>query len=197
MESCNKLWIDLETTGTDESVDQILEFCVALANDSRDGDFQVMLIESGLVLPPNPIVMCDYVREMHAKNGLLEELETCQDFYLRNRFVKALPEKPLYALGDADVVLRNIADDWFPWDEKVELAGGSVHFDLKFCRRHLPRFSERLSHRVFDTSTLKTAARLWGPGFESIKGDVHRAKPDVLDSIAEAKALRDLIGWQR
>jgi len=174
----NWLWVDLETTGLDEHAGQILEVACAVVDDGPDGTFGVLDSVETVVLTAEKPAMDDYVREMHTRNGLLALIARGE----------GVP------LGEADEMCRAFVDTYCGGPrEKVVLAGGSVHFDLRWINRHMPRFAERCHYRVFDVSTLKAAARVWGPGFENIKSDKHRAMYDVQASVKEAKAYLDLV----
>lgn len=177
----NFLWLDLETTGLDETTGQILEVAAAVVDDGADGTFEVIDAVDTVVLPPPSAgldsCMDDYVRGMHTRNGLLAA-------------IAAGDGMPLEA---ADEMLRAFVDQYLAPGEKVILAGASIHFDFRWIKAHMPLLAERLHHRIFDVSTLKAAARVWGPGFTDIKADAHRALADVTASIAEAKAYLDLV----
>ena len=111
---------------------------------------------------------------MHEKSGLLAELES-ED------------------AGGVDMItldhdLGALAQDWpTDRDERVMLAGNSVHFDLGFLRRHLPQIARKLSYRVFDVSAVSAYCRSLGmPRLP--KNEAHRAEVDVDSSIGQALA---------
>ena len=171
------IWLDLETTGLDPDRDIILEFAAMIANDGRGGDFTPIEIHQSVVAPyfygtrPAGVILAEmdpFVRNMHTKNGLLAELER--------------PEL-CCTIGEADEFLAALIPDGKP-----SLAGNSVHFDLGFLRVHMPRFAARLSHRVFDVSTLLRAERTYGDSHDMIQvpASAHRAREDVLASLATA-----------
>jgi oligoribonuclease len=175
------VWLDLETTGLDPHAPgaAILEWAIVLAADDRDGDMSEVERMTSLVRPTgDPTASMDpYVVEMHTKNGLLDELAGCGY------------ETPDTA--ETDAILAAWAEAQAPGKGRLTLAGASVHFDLAWIRVHFPRFAAKLSHRVFDVSTLKAAERAWaGPFADAPRDGAHRALPDVLASLAEAKAIR-------
>ncbi len=173
----NWLWIDLETTGLDEHNGAILEVAAAVVDDGPAGTFDVIDSVETVILPEVMPKMDDYVRDMHTRNGLLQRI--------------ALGEGMI--LTEADAMFRAFIDERLDANKKVVLAGGSVHFDLRWIRAHMPLLAERCHYRVFDVSTLKAAARVWGPGFADVKADAHRAMLDVTASVKEAKIYLDMV----
>ncbi len=181
------IWLDLETTGLDPDREIVLEFGVILAADDRDGDMLPVQEFQSVITPyaygkertvpersPDRILaeMHSKVRTMHTKNGLLAELER--------------PEL-CCSISEADDFLFALAGEGLP-----SLAGNSVHFDLSFIRKHMPRFASRLNHRVFDVSTLIRAEKTYGDSVEQIttRADAHRALDDARASLATARAFR-------
>jgi len=150
------IWLDLETTGLDPDREIILEIGVIIANDEKGGDFTEVAAEQTVITPYDFGPASDYrtareiiaemhprVREMHTKNGLLAELER--------------PDL-CASIHGADDYFAALVPDGLP-----SIAGNSVgSFDLQFLRKHMPKFSARLSHRVFDVSTLIRAERTYG-----------------------------------
>uniref|UniRef100_A0A915MYE0 Exonuclease domain-containing protein n=1 Tax=Meloidogyne javanica TaxID=6303 RepID=A0A915MYE0_MELJA len=42
-----------------------------------------------------------------------------------------------------------------------QLAGNSVHYDLQFLKRYMPKFVEHLHYRIIDVSTIKELVKRW------------------------------------
>jgi oligoribonuclease len=76
----------------------------------------------------------------------------------------------------------------------IRLAGNSIHFDREWIREHLPKFAACLHHRVFDVTSVQETAEAWMPGFEVYKGKVHRAMPDILESVEALRRWRQAVG---
>lgn len=175
----NLLWLDLETTGLDPHKDRILECAFALARLDAPFDLGPMHQAVFHLAPPEWHGLHPVVREMHAKNGLLEEC--------------AATGTLLSAMED---VLVPLLDALTPeYDEQGKrllpvLAGSSIHFDHAFIRVHMPLLSERLSHRHYDVSAVKLFCQSLGmPRFP--KAEAHRAEADIRESVAHAKACRE------
>lgn len=175
----NWLWLDLETTGLDEHAGQVLEVGAAVVDDGVDGSFDIVDAVDTVVLPTPgfEVLMDDYVKAMHTRNGLLSRIAEGEGMLI----------------ADADDMLASFVDQYLPAGLRVVLAGNSVHFDLRWVKRHMPKLAAKLSHQVFDVTTLKAAARVWGPGIDEVKADEHRALADVRASIACAKRYHALV----
>lgn len=180
------LWIDLESTGLDPTKCRILEWAAVICRDWQGGDMSVIESYSSVIgfgcavegggfreLAAAKAEMDPYVTAMHDKNGLMQECIDSPD-------TLAEAEEFLCALVDGEPA------------RSVVLAGSTVAFDRGFLVHHMPRFAGYLSHRCFDVSTLKMADRSWA-GEKFKKAEAHRALPDILESIAHAKEIRDRI----
>ena len=77
-------------------------------------------------------------------------------------------------------------DEHFEAEERVLLAGNSIHQDRKFIEREWPRLDARLHYRMLDVSA-------WKVVFEGkyrkrfTKPEAHRALEDIKGSIEELK----------
>jgi oligoribonuclease len=171
------LWLDLETTGLDPNRCQIIEVAATLVDDGPEGDMSPHGVPVIGVVKQSDSAWIDemdpFVRDMHTRNGLIEE---CQS-------------ERAVTLGLLEQHLISLAMPLCTGPRSVVLAGSTVHFDQSFIRVHMPRLAERLSHRCFDVSTLKMADRAWADQpFK--KAEAHRALPDVLESLEHAKEIR-------
>lgn len=78
------------------------------------------------------------------------------------------------------------------------LAGNSVHADKAFLRlQPWKKVHDYLSYRILDVSTIKMAAKFWSTQ-EIVEGVpkkklLHKAKDDILESIAEARYYKEAI----
>lgn len=164
------LWLDLETTGLDPSRCRILE-CAALITDAGlcpvEGTLDVVLWQPSFALAR----MDDYVREMHTKNRLLDDVARS------HKSESWLDER-----------LCNLIDGLEWQDGKPILAGASIHFDRGFLKQWCPTFEARLHHRHLDVSSLK-AMRVDLTGKPFAKAEAHRAMTDAVESLEQAQEI--------
>ena len=164
------IWLDLETTGLTPETDAILEVAAFEATLERPFDV-TKIYDTVLASTVNPRGVHPIVYEMHTKNGLWEacsvSLVTVQN-------------------AELDLLHRIPAND----DDPHVLAGSSIHFDHSFIARHMPELNARFSHRHYDVSAVSLFARSLGMP-KLPKTEAHRAAQDVLNSIAQAKAVSE------
>lgn len=176
------LWLDIETTGLDHENDVILEVAM-LVTDSmlhQIGDS----VQRTLYISPNEAERLDsYVRQMHTSSGLLDD---CRSSTLRRE--------------ELDEILCNYIES-FDSSTKLNLAGFSVHFDRNFMIKCCPRFMKKLCHRHLDISSLKMALSDT-TGEPDTKLGIHRAMPDILEALAQARSIYsrmkvNMLGYRR
>ena len=76
------------------------------------------------------------------------------------------------------------------------LAGNTVHVDLQFLRRQMPRVAACLHYRIVDVSTVNELCKRWAPGkLDHLrpKAQRHRAMDDILESIHELRTYRERV----
>ena len=173
------LWLDLETTGLDPVRDTILEVAISVA-DLLTPFEATPLYHAVLCYPLHRApYLLPVVREMHTRNGLLAD---CAASKLR-RF-------------EAEEQIVRLLDRIENKPDLPALAGSSVHFDASFLRQLMPLVAARVSHRHYDVSTLKLVARSMGMPILP-KGEAHRARPDVDESIAHGRLCVDWLAGVR
>lgn len=189
------VWCDIESTGLigralnpsrSKSGDlygggSVLEIALAVIDDRPEGDLSVVdSIEvvlrfdaaTGPVLDP-------WVVKAHTESGLLAECAA-------SKMTPRKTDKVLLAW------LQKVTRTDAPTG--IRLAGNSIHFDREWIREHFPKFAACLHHRIFDVTSVQETAEAWVPGFEVYKGKVHRAMPDILESIEALRRWRAAVG---
>ena len=169
MKEAKLLWVDLEMTGLDPVEDRILE----VAAIATDWDFtEIARFEAVKKVGPT-LMKKRMVGEFWEKYGLVRDALIKQnDTGVNGRTV----ENQLLAF----------IDEHFDSEERVLLAGNSIHQDRKFIEREWPRLNERLHYRMLDVSA-------WKIVFEGkykkkfAKPESHRALEDIQGSIQELK----------
>jgi oligoribonuclease len=173
------VWMDLEMTGLDVERDVIVEIA-ALATSATT----LEPLDEGLAVvvaqPPERLAaMSDFVRQMHARSGLLAEIGT-----------DGVP------LEEAGRKVLEYIKGHVPMPRTVPLCGNSIGMDRRFLARYLPDIEEHLHYRSIDVSSIKELCRRWYPGpfaARPQKADDHRALPDIGASIAELRYYRETV----
>lgn len=160
-------------TGLDLAADALIEVAAVVT------DSQLTVLDDGIdviITPPDAALeqMVPFVREMHTKSGLLDELPGG------------------LTMGEAtDAVLEYLRGHVEPG--KAPLGGNSVGTDRAFLERDMPDVVGHLHYRVIDVSSIKELARRWYPRIyfaSPEKAGGHRALADILESIDELRYYR-------
>lgn len=179
-------WVDLETTGTDEKRDSIIEIGFILT------DMELNTVDQGtwVVVPPNPFFLRDmvpFVKEMHEANGLLTALRSDEGLPLSE-----VEEQMVTMLFRHGITKHSIA-----------LAGSGVgHFDAHFVRAQMPEFSKFLAYHVIDVGVIRRFLRDVAliPEVIPTDGDsetkTHRAMDDISQHLSEARHYRSLFNLE-
>lgn len=171
------VWIDCEMTGLSLQADALVEIA-ALVTDS-----ELNVLGDGvdvIIRPPAGALdqMDDFVRDMHTKSGLLEELDAG------------------VSLEEAQSVVLDYLRLHCGDDSRPPLAGNTVGTDRNFIARDLPELEGFLHYRIIDVSSIKELSRRWFPrayfAAPAKKGN-HRALADIQESIEELRYYRDAV----
>jgi len=174
------VWVDLETSGLDSNVHEILEIAVAMSD--LEDPFNVKHVYHAVLYAPVMMNLMDpFVVDMHTKNGLLAE---CR--------------KSSTTWGQVVRALEGLIPEEDKHENRPVLAGASVHFDAGFLDRWTRRTSlpgerhlfSRFSHRYYDTSAIKLFCQSLGMP-KIPRAEAHRAVADVAEAVAHAKACAE------
>lgn len=178
------LWMDLETTGSDEGKDCIIEVgAVVTSTDltqlSPDLSWAVEPTDRGLGrLLRNPVV-----RKMHQENGLLDDIY--RGF-----------EDTEHRLPRIHVVEDYLLKELSIYQPKtVMLAGSGVgHFDRRFIKAEMPQLNNFLHYACLDVGVVRRMFEMWQPNggllalAESCqRRKTHRALDDIQAHVSEAR----------
>ena len=169
------VWIDCEMTGLDVTRDALIEVAVLVT------DAQLNVLGDGLDLvistPEEKLaVMGDFVREMHTKSGLVDEIRASAT-----------------TMDDAQRQILAYVKRYVPAAGRAPLAGNTIGTDRAFLARDMPLLIDYLHYRNVDVSTIKELARRWYPRtfFQAPeKHGNHRALADIRESIQELRYYR-------
>lgn len=171
------VWIDCEMTGLDLENDEIVEVAVIIT------DYALRPVDEGfdIVIAPSPEALAqmnDFVRDMHTRSGLLEELPGGA------------------TLADAEAQVLAYIQRFVPDAGKAPLAGNTIGTDRGFIARYMPALDAHLHYRNVDVSSIKELARNWYPRayFNAPgKDGGHRALADIRESIRELDYYRRVV----
>ena len=163
----NEVWIDLETTGTNEWAGSIVEVGLIVVVDGR----QVQ--EAEWLVQPRPAHwegLAPVVRAMHQRSGLFDALE----------------KGPTWPVGTVDNQVAALLDPWTV-DGQIILAGSGVgHFDGRWIRHHMPKTARRLTYWTHDVGVVRRFIRKVDPELVyPQRGKAHRALADARDHLVE------------
>lgn len=169
------VWMDLEMTGLDPTVDRIVEIATLITDD----DLNIVAEGPDLVIatPEDALAgMAPVVVEMHTSSGLLEQI--------RNSTI---------TLADAGARTLEFIKQHVPEPGRVPLCGNSIGMDRRFLAAYLPEIEHHLHYRSIDVSTIKELARRWYPealAAQPRKATAHRAMDDIRESVTELQYWR-------
>ena len=171
------VWIDCEMTGLDLVSDVLIEVAALVT----DGELNVLGEGVDVVIRPSEAAldqMGDFVRDMHARSGLL----------------------PLLSEGvDLETAERQVLDyirEYVPNPRTAPLAGNTIGTDRTFLARDMPTLEQFVHYRNVDVSSVKELARRWFPRAyynTPAKSGNHRALADIRESIEELRYYREAV----
>lgn len=192
------IWFDLETTGLDPSVDEILEVGAFATNGCLkpvEGAIPATF-HSYVRLPRMPtddaevgewltetMHLPEEVREMHQNSGLLDALLS---------HGQSLPRADMVDCRLRQWLVDLAAEHKF---RRFHLSGSSIAFDRKFANQDLFRFDELLHYRMIDVSSFALACE-WLLGYDIARPahkSFHRALLDAMRSWSIACQFADVL----
>ena len=161
------LWIDLEMTGLDPKEDRILE----VAAIATDWELNEIATYTAVKKVGPDLMKTRMVGEFWEKFPHVRDALTAQNDDGKNS--EAIEDE-----------LLEFIDEHFAADERVLLAGNSIHQDRKFIENEWPRLDARLHYRMLDVSAWKV---VFDGRYKKrfAKPESHRALEDIRGSIEE------------
>lgn len=182
-------WIDLETSGTDEHADPILEAAWIITTRMHPFD---ELSHGSLVVEPDknqwPMWrsrMDPFVLKMHSSNGLLDDIDQSTWHSSRGVTITDLQEAIVSHLS-----LHGNKGEYL-------IAGSGVsHFDRQMIKAQMPLVNEWLQYPSFDVGVLRRCleslyygnqfvGEAYGANIIATSGTAHRAQDDIRDHLNE------------
>jgi oligoribonuclease len=171
------VWIDCEMTGLDIVADALIEVAALVT------DFDLNVLGDGVdivVKPPGEAIaqMDPYVRTMHERSGLLDQLDAG------------------VTLAEAEAQVLAYVREHCADGSRPPLAGNTVATDRSFLIRDMPTLEAFLHYRIVDVSSIKELSRRWFPRayfHAPAKRGNHRALADIQESIEELRYYREAV----
>jgi len=174
------LWCDLETAGTDETRDPILEVAFLVTRENL-----AALASYGKVIrPAMPVdqvraASVPDVRKMHDVNGLWGECAASDT-----------------SLAQADHQVTTMLRTLGSRHDFVLAGSGVAHFDSRFIRAQMPAVSQWIRYYCIDVGVIRRTMYLLGRDdlVRPADGKTHRAMDDVLLHLSEMQHFKDKLG---
>ncbi|CAH1393588.1 unnamed protein product [Nezara viridula] len=171
----NIVWIDMEMTGLNPDEDRILEVACVVTDQNLEiisDEFNVVINQPKAILDN----MNPWCIEQHSKSGLIYES--------LNSSISVM---------EAEDKLLKFIQNKTPQGE-CPLAGNSVYMDKLFLIKHMNRVANHLHYRIIDVSSIFELVRRWYPRLKLFKKScLHRALPDIKESILQLKFYREKV----
>ena len=169
------VWMDLEMTGLDPTVDRIVEIATIITDD------ELNIVAEGpdiVIHQPDDVLakMLPIVVDMHTKSGLLDEIKASTT-----------------SLDEAGRATLQFIKAHIGAPKSVPLCGNSIGTDRRFLAAYLPEIENYLHYRSIDVSSVKELVKRWYPTVDAgrpAKTGNHRALDDIRDSIRELAYYR-------
>eukprot|EP01101_Sappina_pedata_P011769 TRINITY_DN7961_c0_g1_i1.p1 TRINITY_DN7961_c0_g1~~TRINITY_DN7961_c0_g1_i1.p1 ORF type:complete len:214 (+),score=74.02 TRINITY_DN7961_c0_g1_i1:96-644(+) len=169
------IWVDLEMTGLNLDKDQIIEMACIIT----DGQLNVVAESPNLVI--------------HASDDLLNSMDNwCTKQHGSSGLTQACRESTV-SLQDAEKIMTEFIQAYTK-KRVAPIAGSSVHVDRQFLAKQMPSFTNWLTYRIIDVSTVKQLCYRWYPGLSipTAPGN-HRALDDIKASIESMRFMREKV----
>lgn len=171
------VWIDCEMTGLDLGQDALIEVAALVT----DGELNVLGEGVDVLIKPDDAALAsmgDFVREMHTKSGLIDELAEG------------------VTMDEAQAIVLAYVREHVNGPRQAPLAGNTIGTDRAFLARDMPELEGFVHYRNVDVSSIKELARRWFPQTyynAPAKSGNHRALADIQESIEELRYYREAV----
>lgn len=177
------LWLDLETTGTDESQDEIIELGAILTRND-----------------PGLTIIDTYAKVYKTTRAISDLTPVVYDMHVHNRLWHEIVNSATgYAEEDQEHIMAWLGEHNAFTQGRLALGGSGVsHFDRRFIKRAWPALDKRLEYWSYDVGSMRRLARLGGAAFgpgklrmsePGIDHSAHRALDDTVQALDEARAF--------
>jgi oligoribonuclease len=140
------VWLDLETTGTDEQQDPIMELGYVITDEALTERAWANLVISDPATETRFAQANAVVQEMHTSNGLIDDIRSGRG--------SVLPDAEGFVIDELQGIGKK---------HDFVLAGSGVsHFDRRFLEAQMPHLMKWLRYYSIDVGVLRRSLELIG-----------------------------------
>jgi len=168
------VWLDLEMTGLDVHKDSILEIATVITDDQ----LHEVAVGPNLIIHQTDDILAgmdDWCTKQHTKSGLV-----------------AAVKASTVSLAQAEEQTLSFLKEQS--EKGALLCGNSIGSDRAFLKQYMPQLEAFFGYRILDVSAIKECVQRWYKNdlqAKFAKKDMHRALPDVYESIEELRHYRN------
>lgn len=172
----NLVWIDLEMTGLNPEICNIIEISVIIT------DYNLKIISKGpeiaIYQPKEILIKMDKWNILtHTNNGLLNKVKNSK-----------IDEK------EAESKIINFISKWVEYKESP-MCGNNVSHDRRFLFKYMPTLENYFHYRHLDVNSIKEFLKICNYKFNNNfkKKNIHRSLYDIYESINELNYYKKII----
>lgn len=164
--------MSMYTVGLDLEKDSILQIACIVTNGSLsqciEGE-EIAIHHSDEVLDG----MNEWCQEHHGRSGLVDQVRAST-----------------VTMSEAEERVLQFIQTYA--ERNSPIAGNSVHVDVQFLKKYMPRVASYVHYRIVDVSTIGELCRRWYPRVHKrhTKKNAHTAMSDIRESIEQLKFYR-------
>ncbi|WP_076539046.1 oligoribonuclease [Shewanella sp. UCD-KL21] len=171
--SSNLIWVDLEMTGLEPSVDRVIE----IATIVTDQELNVLAQGPVIAIHQSDEVLAgmdEWNQTHHGQSGLIDRVKAS-------------------SYTEEDAIRQTIAflEQYVPKGASP-MCGNTIGQDRRFLNKYMLELEEFFHYRNIDVSTIKELTKRWKPEvMEGLtKKNTHQALEDIKESIEELQFYR-------
>ena len=127
---------------------------------------------------------------IYQEDSVLNSMDSWNKTHHKSSGLLKLVKESTIDIAYAERTIMKFVQKYFDRNEGI-LAGNSIWQDRRFIVENMPQLDSYLNYRMLDVSSIKIVAQNWNKTLEPFaKKDIHRAKPDILESVEELKFYR-------
>lgn len=156
------------------------------------------IIQIACIVTDGDLVRCVEGEEItiHQPEEVLAGMNAwCVDHHGRSGLTQAVRASEV-SMAEAEARTLEFIRRHVPDPSAAQIAGNSVHADVAFMKRFMPRIVDYLHYRIVDVSSVGELCRRWFPreyGRAPRKSQAHTAMSDIRESIEQLRYYRQAV----